>query len=70
MVDLGKMLLEAFEEVGRVYLDSEYETLYTRFEDAFVTAQIAEAFLAKVREAEKAEAGDHTGPVPFYGDVE
>jgi hypothetical protein len=54
-MDLGKMLVEAFEEAGRVYIDGEYETRYTLFdEDANVT-EVAEAFLLKVRMAEDEE---------------
>jgi hypothetical protein len=75
-MNLGKMLAEALREkawspgpgVGQSHIEDNIDD-DSYIQGYFNLTTAAEAFLAKMREAEKTEGGDHAGPVTYYENV-
>ena len=70
-MDLGKILAEALRSVGEGFIGEPYDGSPKWVIDGnYELAAAAEAFLAKVREAEQAETVENNPPAALYGNVE
>lgn len=72
-MDLGKMLAKAIAAFEVDDADGFVETSNPKranLDGTFDLTAAAEAFLAKVREAEEAEKGENNPPAALYGNME